>query len=546
MNTSGSVVPGDRPYGNRHGTRSVAVGRRGMIATSQPLASSAGLDVLRRGGNAVDAAVTAAAVLSVVEPTMTGIGGDLFAIVHDGRTGRLRGLNASGWTGRAAGCDRLLQVGHSRVPSRGPLSVTVPGAVDGWSELLARHGTVTLAEALAPAIGYASDGFPVCEIVAGQWQGVAPVLAQEPEAAAVFLPGGRAPRAGEVFRNAGLARALETIGTGGRDAFYRGPIAKAICRHLDSRAGLVDEEDFAAYRAEWVEPLRSTYRGCDVFELPPNTQGFVVLEMLNILEGYDLRSLGHNSADCLHLLIEAKRLAFADRDRFLADPGHVDSSVLATLVSKDYAAERRRSITLSRAAEKVDAGMSAAPPSGAGDTVYLTAVDGSGLAVSLIQSLFESFGSAVVPPGTGIVLQNRGSLFVLDPRHPNALGPGKRPLHTLIPAMVLRDGRFWLSFGVMGGDLQPQGHAQVLLNLIDFGMTIQEAGEAARIRHSAEGVAVESGVSDEARAGLAAWGHHVIESRGVFGGFQGIQIDPESGVLMGGSDPRKDGLAIGY
>ncbi len=545
--------PGDRPYGNLRGTRSVAMGRRGMIATSQPLASSAGLDVLHRGGNAVDAAVAAAAVLSVVEPAMTGIGGDLFAIVHDSRTGRLHGLNASGRTGRVAACDRLIRAGHSRLPARGPLSVTVPGAVEGWSELLARHGTLTLAEALAPAIGYAGDGFPVCEIAAGQWQSLAPVLAKESETSAVFLPGGRAPRPGEIFRNPMLARSLERIAADGRDAFYRGPIARAICRHLAERDGLVDEDDFGVSRADWVEPIHSTFRGSDLFELPPNTQGFVVLEMLNILEGYDLRSLGHNTAEYLHLLVEAKRIAFADRDRFLADPDHVDPAVLATLISKEYAAERRRSIDRSRAARRVDPctiealGRGAGtPPAGAGDTVYLTAVDGSGLAVSLIQSLFEPFGSAVVPPGTGIVLHSRGSLFTLDPSHPNALGPRKRPLHTLIPAMVMRDGRLWLSFGVMGGDLQPQGHVQALMNMIEFGMTIQEAGEAARIRHAVDGVAVESGISDEARAGLTARGQCVIEAPGVFGGFQGIQIDRESGVLMGGSDPRKDGLAIGY
>jgi gamma-glutamyltranspeptidase/glutathione hydrolase len=553
MNASTAIVPGDRPYGNPRSTRSVAMGRRGMIATSQPLASSAGLDVLRRGGNAVDAAVTAAAVLSVVEPAMTGVGGDLFAIVHDSRTRRLDGLNASGRTGTAAACDRVIRAGHSRMPARGPLSVTVPGAVDGWSELLARHGTLTLAQAFAPAIGYAGDGFPVCEIAAGQWQSLTPVLATEAETAAVFLPGGRAPRAGEIFRNPMLARSLEHIAAGGRDAFYRGPIAQAICRHLAERDGLVDEGDFAAARADWVTPIHSTFRGCDVFELPPNTQGFVVLEMLNILEGDDLRALGHNTAEYLHLLAEAKRIAFADRDQFLADPDRVDPAVLATLISKEYAAERRRSIDTSRAAARADAyafgrpgGQTVAPPAGAGDTVYLTAVDGSGLAVSLIQSLFEPFGSAVVPPGTGILLHSRGSLFTLDPSHPNALGPRKRPLHTLIPAMVMRDGRLWLSFGVMGGDLQPQGHVQVLMNLIEFGMTIQEAGEAARVRHSADAVAVESGISAEARAGLAARGHDVIESPGAFGGFQGIQIDRESGVLMGGSDPRKDGLAIGY
>ena len=524
-----------------------------MIATSQPLASSAGLDVLRRGGNAVDAAVTAAAVLSVVEPAMTGLGGDLFAIVHDGRTGRMHGLNASGRTGRAATCDGLVREGLSRVPARGPRSVTVPGAVDGWAELLARHGTVTLARALEPAIAYASDGFPVHDIAAGQWRAMTPVLAQEPATAEVFLPAGRAPGAGEIFRNAALARSLEQVAAGGRDAFYRGPIAAAIGRHLGARGGLIDEDDFAASRVDWVEPLRATYRGHDIVELPPNTQGFVVLEMLNILEGYDLRALGHNTADLLHLLIEAKRIAFADRDRFLADPSRVDQGALAALISKAYAAERRKGIDPGRAASRADAAAFAKPsggpalhPAAAGDTVYLTAVDGSGLAVSLIQSLFEPFGSGIVAPGTGILLHSRGSLFTLDADHPNALGPGRRPMHTLIPAMAMRDGRLWLSFGVMGGDLQPQGHVQVLVNLIDFGMKIQEAGEAARIRHSADGVAVESGIPAEARAGLVERGHQVIESPGVFGGFQGIQIDPGSGVLSGGSDPRKDGLAIGY
>jgi gamma-glutamyltranspeptidase / glutathione hydrolase len=555
MDETRSATPGDRPYGNRRGTRSMALARRGMIATSQPLASSAGLDVLSRGGNAVDAAVTAAAVLAVIEPTMTGVGGDLFAVVCE-PDGRLHGLNASGPAGRAASCDALTRSGHARVPSRGPLSITVPGAVDGWSELLARHGTIGLAEALQPAIAHARDGFPVCEIVAGQWRDVEPVLAASAAAADVFLPGGRAPRGGDIFRNPSLAASLEQIASGGRDAFYCGPIARALCRDL---GGLIEAEDFAAYAARWVEPIRTTFRGCEVCELPPNTQGFVVLEMLNILEAFDLRGMGHNQAPYLHAIVEAKRLAFADRNACLADPDHVDPAALAALVSKDYAAERRRSIDLERAAAgDIGSGRlpssprpghatnQPTPPAGAGDTVCLSVVDGHGMAVSLIQSLFESFGSAVVPPGTGIVLQNRGSLFVLDPRHPNCLGAGKRPMHTLIPAMVLRDGRPWLSFGVMGGDLQPQGHVQVLLNLLDFGMTVQEAGEAARIRHSPEGVAVESGIDPEARAGLAARGHRVFESRGVFGGFQGVQIDRASGVLAGGSDPRKDGLAIGY
>lgn len=532
----------------------MALGRRGMVATSQPLASAAGLEVLREGGNAVDAAVAAAAVLTVVEPTMTGVGGDLFALVFSGTDGSLHALNASGRTGRAAECDAVLARGHSRIPVRGALSVTVPGAVDGWAELLARHGTMPLARVLGPAIAYARGGFPVAEIVAGQWRAVERELAADAGAAAVFLPGGRAPRAGEVFANEALAGTLEQIAEGGRDAFYGGPLGRQICRHLGEHGGLIDEEDFAAQRADWVEPISTRFRGCDVCELPPNTQGFVVLEMLNILEAYDLRALGQNSAECLHLLIEAKRLAFADRDLRLADPAHVPAATLATLVSKGYAAARRRRIDERRAASRVEAGAiggdpplpARQPPSGAGDTVCLSVVDGAGNAVSLIQSLFESFGSAVVAPGTGVVLHNRGSLFVLDPAHANRLGPGKRPMHTLIPAMVLRDGRPLLSFGVMGGDLQPQGHVQVLLNLLEFGMNVQEAGEAARIRHSADGVAVESGIDERVRADLAARGHRIVEAPGVFGGFQGVMIDRESGVLMGGSDPRKDGLAIGF
>jgi gamma-glutamyltranspeptidase / glutathione hydrolase len=531
------------------------MGRRGMIATSQPLASAAGLAVLRGGGNAVDAAVTAAAVLAVVEPTMTGVGGDLFALVFDARRGELRGLNASGRTGRGASAAKLQAEGHQRIPLRGPLSVTVPGAVRGWAELLARDGTISLAQALRPAIEYARDGFPVCEIVAGQWQAVEDVLAADEGATATFLPAGRAPRAGEVFANPDLARTLELIGAGGADAFYLGSPAREICRRLASDGGLIDEADFAACAADWVDPIRTTFRGCEIVELPPNTQGFVVLEMLNILEQDDLRALGHNSAAYLHLVAEAKRVAFSDRDARLADGVHVPAHVLAALISKEYAKTRRRQIDPARAAAEVRPGRfdgasgrggAAEVPAGSGDTVYLTAVDAQGNAVSLIQSLFESFGSGLVVAGTGVALHNRGSLFVLDPHHPNRLGGNKRPLHTLIPGMVFRAGRPILSFGVMGGDLQPQGHVQVLVNLLEFGMSVQEAGDAARIRHAGDGIAVEEGIGAEARAGLAERGHRVCESPGAFGGYQAIAIDREAGVLAGGSDPRKDGLAIGF
>jgi gamma-glutamyltranspeptidase/glutathione hydrolase len=548
--------PGDRPAGNPRATRSVVMARHGVIATSQPLASAAGLAVLQEGGNAIDAAVTAAAVLAVVEPMMNGIGGDLFAIVHDGRTRTLSGLNASGRAGSGATPEAFAALGLTDMPVRGPLAVTVPGVVDGWSELLKAHGTITLARALAPAIAYAREGFPVSEIIADQWQAEERLLAQDPEAAATFLKGGRAPRAGEIFANPRLAATLEALAKEGRDAFYRGSIARKIAADLRRRGGHVTAADLAAHRSDWVTPISTGYRGYDVYELPPNNQGFVALEMLNILEGYDLKSIGHNSAEYLHLMVEAKRIAFADRNAYLADPASVPEHVLRRLISKEYAAERRREIDRSRAAaEYAPGGMRPGDPAprhddafdgrDRGDTIYLAAADDKGNVISLIQSLYESFGAGIVAGDTGIALHDRGAGFRLDAGHPDRISPGKRPMHTLVPGMVMKDGKPWLSFGVMGGDMQPQGHAQVLANLIDFGMNVQEAGEAPRFRHMPAGLALESAISAEARAGLASRGHRVIERRGAYGGFQGVLIDPVTGVLMGGSDPRKDGLAIG-
>lgn len=554
IDTPLAQLPGDRPAPNPRSTRSVVLARQGMIATSQPLASAAGLQVLREGGNAVDAAVTAAAVLSVVEPTMTGIGGDLFAIVFDPRAGRLEGLNASGRSGYAATPDAFRKRGLTEVPERGPLSITVPGVVDGWAELLSKHGTIPLARALRPAIEYARNGFPVSEIIAYQWRDAQPVLASDRASASTFLIDGRAPAPGQVFANPRLAATLEQIASVGRDAFYKGAIAQAIVSDLRARDGLLDARDFAEHHADWVQPIGTTYRGVELFELPPNTQGFVALEMLNILEGYDLKALGHNSAAYLHLLVEAKRIAFADRDAYLADPASLPADVLAQLISKQYAAARRKEIDPNRAAsDYAPMTTGGRMPAGAGldiqatgDTVYLTAADGKGNVISLIQSLFDAFGSGIVAGDTGVVLQNRGSLFVLKPGHPDEVAPHKRPMHTLVPAMVMKDGRPWLSYGVMGGDMQPQGHVQVILNLLEFGMNVQEAGEAPRFRHSAAGLALETGVSAEARFGLSQRGHRLVDTIGAFGGFQGILIDPRSGVLMGGSDPRKDGCAIGF
>lgn len=546
------IEPGDRPYGNTRGTRSAAMGRRGMVATSQGLASAAALSVLQDGGNAIDAAVTAASVLAVVEPSMTGIGGDLFALVYDAESRTVHGLDSSGRSAERATPEELARRGFTEMPSAGPLPVDVPGVVEGWHQLLDRFGTRTLASALQPAIGYAREGFPVQQLMAAEWAASVGVLSADPAAARTFLRDGRAPREGELFVNPNLARSLELIAAEGRDAFYAGPIARAIVADLQARDGLLDLADFAAHTADWVEPIRTSYRGHDVIEMPPSTQGFVALEMLNVMEGFDVAALGHNSADYLHLICEAKKIGFADRAAYLADRRAMAPGAIETLISKEYAARRRAEID-ERHAPSHRAGLGS--PAGAarelagkdlGDTVYLTVADGAGNVVSFIQSLFASFGAGFVAGDTGIALHNRGSGFVLTPGHPNQIGPGKRPLHTLVPAMILRDGRPWASFGVMGGDNQAQAHAQIVANLVDFGMGIQQAGEAARIRHLGDAVAVESGITADVRADLEGRGHALVDGRGMMGGFQGIRFDQASGVLMGGSDPRKDGLAIGW
>ena len=547
-----SARPQGAPTTASRGSRSVALGRTGLIATSQPRASAAGLEVFRNGGNAVDAAVTAAAVLSVVEPTMTGIGGDLFAIVHDAATGCTRGLNASGRSPHAASLDQLRELGHTSIPSHGVLSVTVPGAVDGWSLLLAEHGTLSLRQALAPAIACARDGFPVAEVVARQWREAAPMLAAD-RAAAAFLPRGHAPGPGEVFTCPALAATLELIAAEGRDALYRGDLGRAIARDAERRGGWLTAADLCDHRSEWVDPIRATFSDVELLELPPNTQGFVALEALNILGNDDLSRLGHNSADYLHLVLEALAIAFADRNAYLADPAEVPDTTLRRLISPAYGRDRRRDIRSdrtgahapgrARAGHEQGAGPSGTPQS-AGDTVCLAAADDRGNLVSLIQSLYAGFGAGIVAGDTGIVMHNRGSLFVTDPAHPNHLAPHKRPLHTLAPAMAFRAGRPWLAYGVMGGDMQPQGHLQVLVNLTCFGMNIQEAGEAPRARYDPAGVGLEHGIAAATGDDLRHRGHRLVDGLS-FGGFQGVLVDPDTGVLMGGSDPRKDGLAIG-
>jgi gamma-glutamyltranspeptidase/glutathione hydrolase len=555
VSTPHAQLPGDRPAGNVRGTRSAAVARNGMIATSQALASTAGLKVMQDGGNAIDAAITAAAVLAVVEPSMNGIGGDLLAIVWDAKSKRIHALDATGRSAYAATPDEFAKRGLTSMPGGGVLTVDVPGIVDGWHQLLTRFGTISLAKALQPAIKYARDGFPVQEIMADDWNDAAERLSQDPAAARTFLPNGVAPKHGDIFANPRLANSLELIAKGGRDAFYKGTIARAIVADMRARNGLLDERDFTEHKADWVEPIRTVYRNVDVLEMPPSTQGFVALEMLNILEGFDIKSLGHNSADYLHVVTEAKKIAFADRAAYLADRDAMPAQALATLLSKDYAARRRKEIVMEKTGSYRAATFSDGPaPQGEadftgrdlGDTIYMTAADGQGNVISLIQSLFGSFGAGIVAGDTGITLHNRGSAFNLTPGHPNRIGPHKRPLHTLVPAMILRESRPWVSFGVMGGDNQAQAHAQVVMNLVDFGMNIQEAGEAARMRHGGDSLQLESGIGDEVRKGLEARGHKLRNGRGAMGGFQGVLIDPRTGVLMGGSDPRKDGVAIGH
>ena len=536
-----------RPARSPHGSRSEVIAPHGMVAASQPLAAQAGLDVLKAGGNAIDAAVAVNAVLGLVEPHMNGVGGDLFALVWDADTEQLYGLNATGRAPYEISRETLVRQGYTRMPGSGPLTWTVPGAVDGWHELLQRFGTMTLAEVLAPAIAYARDGFPVSEIIQGQWAAAAPGLAQWPDSAATYLPGGRPPRVGEVFRNPRLAATYEAIAQGGRDAFYKGDVARRIVSFSEANGGYFTMADFEDHSSVWVDPVSTSYRGYDVWEVPPNSSGILALMILNIMEGYDVAALGHNSADALHLYTEAKKLVWADRDTYVAD---ADANELPTLplITKSYAEARRRLIDPDRAAAAVAPGQ----PFDHSDTVYLTVVDKDRNAISLIESIFGGFGSLVVPGDLGFALQNRGSGFSLEEGHLNSLAPHKRSLHTNMPGFVTRDGKPFLSFGVMGGPMQPQGHWQVLSNIIDFGMNLQEAGDAARVRHSPSRepggtLAAEPGVSDEAVAELRRRGHHVVRAGGGgMGGYQAILIHPETGMLHGGTDVRKDGQVVGY
>ncbi len=525
--------------------RSTVYAPHGIVATSQPLASEAGVAVLRQGGNAIDAAVTAAAVLSVTEPQMTGIGGDMFALVWLARERKLVALNASGRAGSLMTRETLLTRGFQPGTQQGAMSVTVPGALAGWDILLRTHGRRTLAQALAPAIGYARDGFPVTPIIAAQWGGQAAFLERDSAAAATFLPGGHAPKAGEWFRNPDYARTLEKIARRGIGTFYGGPLGRRIVARLAQLGGFLTLEDLRKNAPTWVTPISVPFRGYRVWELPPNGQGIAALEMLRILEPYNLKAMGHNSAPYLHRLIEAKKLAYADLARFVGDPAHLDLPP-ETMLTDRFIAERRSHLDSARARPRVDPG----PLLTQSETIYLTAADADGNMVSFINSNYDYFGSGIVVPGTGFALQNRGAGFTLTPGLPNTVAPGKRPFHTLIPGFVTRtvQGReqAYMSFGLMGGGMQAQGHAQFLLNYFVFGMDLQAAIDAPRFRHfDGLRVALEAPVGDPVRAALAAMGHELIDAPpDAFGGAQAIVRLPQG--YAAGSDPRKDGMAVGY
>ena len=526
--------------------RSMVISRGGMVAAESPVAALAGGVVLAHGGNAIDAAVATNAVMGVVEPMMNGLGGDLFVIIYDAKSGKLDGLNASGWSPAKLSIEFLNSKGISSMPQSGIESVTVPGVVDGWSKMLSRFGTKKFSDVLAPAIHYARDGFPVPEWDAAYWTGTENLLRRDKNAAATFLIAGRAPRVGELFRNPDLARSLELIAAGGREAFYKGGIAKSIVASSAALGGTMSADDLAEYSSEWVDPISTTYRGWTVYELPPNGQGIAALEMLKMMEGFPVAKFGHNSADALHLMIEAKKLAYADMYRYVADPKFAKIPVQGML-SEAYIAQRAKLIDMSKANCNVSPGEPAF--STKGDTTYLTVVDRDGNMVSLIQSNYASFGSGVVAEGTGFALQNRGALFSLEPASPNALAGHKRPLHTIIPAFMSK-GDDRISFGIMGGFNQAQAHAQFVSNIVDFGMNVQAAMESARftkLSFSGCDVEMEDRIPAEVRTDLAKRGHQ-ISLRGTYssavGGGQALRRDASTGVVYGGSDPRKDGAAI--
>jgi len=549
-----SMFAADRITGKMFATRSEIIGTHGMVAASQPLATQVGVDILKKGGSAVDAAIAVNAALGLMEPTSCGIGGDLFAIVWDNKTQKLYGLNASGPAPLALNLEYFKKQGLKGVPYHGPLPWTVPGCVDGWFELHKKFGKLDMKTILQPAADYAENGFPLSELISYYWQRSVMLFKEYENFQKLYAPGGKLLQKGDIFKNPELAKTLRLIAAKGRDAYYKGEIARALAAYSQKVGGFFQMKDFEDFHAEWVEPLSVNYKGYDVWELPPNGQGIAVLQMLNMLKSFDLESMGHNSAEYLHALVEIKKIVYEDRARFYADPRFARVSI-KRLLSDEYAAERLKFFNPDRANRNIPAGDGILEK---GDTVYLTVVDKDFNAVSLIQSNYSGFGSGMVPDGLGFCIQDRGQLFSLEEGHPNVIAPGKRPFHTIIPAMVTKNGTPVFTFGVMGGDMQPQGHIQVLLNIIDFGMNIQEAGDAARFYHTGSSepdygtmtaggeLHLESGVVPEVVRTLMGKGHQIVGDHGGYGGYQGIWIDHERGVLIGASESRKDGCAIGY
>lgn len=549
-----SIFAADRITGKMFATRSEVIGTHGMVAASQPLAVQVGVDILKKGGSAVDAAIAVNATLGLMEPTGSGIGGDLFAIVWDNKTQKLYGLNASGPAPLALNLEHFKKQDLKKVPDLGPLPWTVPGCVDGWFELHKKFGKLDMKSILQPTIDYAENGFPLSDLIAYYWQRSVVLFKEYENFQKLYAPGGKLLQKGDIFKNPELAKTLRLIAAKGRDAYYKGEIARALVAYSQKVGGFFQMKDFEDFHAEWVEPLSVNYKGYDVWELPPNGQGIAVLQMLNMLKSFDLKSMGHNSAEYLHTLVEIKKIVYEDRARFYADPRFARVAI-KRLLSDEYAAERLKYFNPDRANRNIPTGDGILEK---GDTVYLTVVDKDFNAVSLIQSNYYGFGSGMVPDGLGFCIQDRGSLFSLEEGHPNVFAPGKRPFHTIIPAMVTKDGKPVLTFGVMGGDMQPQGHIQVLLNIIDFGMNIQEAGDAARFYHTGSSepdygtmtnggaLHLESGVVPEVVRTLMGKGHQIVGDRGGYGGYQAVWMDHERGILIGASESRKDGCAIGY
>ena len=542
----------DRITGELFSTRSEIIAENGMVATSHPLATQIGIDILKKGGNAVDAAIAANAAIGLMEPTGNGIGGDLFAIIWIENNKKLYGLNASGRSPKNLKLEYFKNNGFSKIPAYGPLPVSVPGCVDGWFEMHEKFGSLNMKQILKPAINYAENGFPVSELVSYYLGISAKNFGKYPNFNETYLINGFSPKKGQIFKNKDLANTLKIISEKGRSGFYEGKIAKIMSDFIIDQGGFLSYEDLKNHKSDWIEPVSTNYRGYDVWELPPNGQGIAALQMLNLLEKFDIKSMGFGSAEYIHHFVEAKKIAFADRAKYYADMDFNDIPV-DFLISKEYADKRRDEIKPTRAARSVKAGEIEN-----GDTIYLTVADKDGNMVSLIQSNYRGMGSGMVPPGLGFMLQDRGELFSLDEDHYNVYEPEKRPFHTIIPAFITKDNKPYISFGLMGGAMQPQGHAQIVINLVDFGMNLQEAGDAPRIRHVSNQqptggemfdggeLSLESGFDYKEIRKLMKFGHKVIFSLGSFGGYQAIMYNDELGVYFGASESRKDGSAMGY